>query len=47
VAGDVFGFVLMTIGSIALCVGLFLIAQAGWEAWGRAFWEAHVGHAPF
>jgi len=47
VAGDVFGFFLMTVGSIALCVGLFLIAQAGWEAWGRAFWEAHVGHAPF
>jgi hypothetical protein len=47
IAGDVFGFVLMTIGSIALCVGLFLIAQAGWEAWGRAFWEVHVGRAPF
>jgi hypothetical protein len=45
--GDAFGFVLMTLGSITLCVGLFLILQAGWEAWGRAFWEAHVGHAPF
>ena len=47
VAGDAFGFALMTLGSITLCVGLFLIAQAGWEAWGRAFWEAHIGHAPF
>jgi len=47
VAGDVFGFVLMTLGSITLCVGLFLVAQAGWEAWGRAFWEAHLGRAPF
>jgi hypothetical protein len=46
-AGDVFGFLLMTLGSITLCVALFLVAQAGWEAWGRAFWEAHVGHAPF
>ena len=45
--GDAFGFLLMTLGSITLCVGLFLILQAGWEAWGRAFWEAHVGRAPF
>ena len=47
VAGDVFGFALMTLGSITLCIGLFLVAQAVWEGWGRAFWEAHVGHAPF
>lgn len=46
-AADAFGFVLMTLGSITLCIGLFLVAQAGWEAWGRAFWEAHLGHAPF
>ena len=45
--GDAFGFVLMTLGSITLCVGLFLIFQAGWEAFGRAFWEAHLGRAPF
>ena len=45
--GDAFGFLLMTLGSITLCVGLFLILQAGWEAGGRAFWEAHVGRAPF
>ena len=44
---DAFGFVLMTLGSITLCVALFLVAQAGWEAWGRAFWEAHLGRAPF
>jgi hypothetical protein len=47
VAGDAFGFVLMTIGSIAVCVVLFLVAQAAWESWGRAFWEAHFGRAPF
>ncbi len=46
-AGDAFGFVLMTLGSITLCIGLFLVAQAGWEAWGRAFWETHIGHPPF
>jgi hypothetical protein len=45
--GDAFGFALMTLGSITLCIGLFLAAQAGWEAWGRAFWEAHVGRPPF
>jgi hypothetical protein len=47
VLGDGFGFLLMTLGSITLCVGLFLVLQAGWEAWGRAFWEAHLGRAPF
>ena len=47
VLGDVFGFLLMTLGSVTLCVGLFLLLQVGWEAWGRAFWEAHIGHAPF
>jgi hypothetical protein len=47
VLGDAFGFVLMTLGSITLCVGLFLILQAAWEAWGRAFWEAHLGRPPF
>ena len=47
ILGDAFGFLLMTLGSITLCVVLFLILQAGWEAWGRAFWEAHLGRAPF
>jgi hypothetical protein len=47
VFGDAFGFLLMTLGSVTLCVGLFLVLQAGWEAWGRAFWEAHLGRAPF
>ena len=45
--GDAFGFLLMTLGSITLCVGLFLVLQAVWEAWGRAFWDAHFGRAPF
>jgi len=47
VFGDAFGFLLMTLGSVTLCVGLFLLLQAGWEAGGRTWWEAHVGHAPF
>jgi len=47
VFGDAFGFLLMTLGSVTLCVGLFLLLQAGWEAGGRAWWEAHIGHAPF
>ena len=47
VAGHLFGFALMTLGSITLCLGLWLMAQAGWEGWGRAFWEAHLGAAPF
>jgi hypothetical protein len=47
VATDLFGFLLMTLGSVTLCVGLFLVAQAGWEAWGRAFWVAHLGRPPF
>jgi hypothetical protein len=46
-AADAFGFLLMTLGSITLCIGLFLVAQAGWEAWGRAFWVTHIGRAPF
>ena len=45
--GDAFGFLLMTLGSVTLCVGLFLLLQAAWEAGGRAWWEAHIGHAPF
>ena len=47
IAGDAFGFALMTLGSITLCVGLFLIGQVAWELWGRALWEAHLGRPPF
>jgi len=46
-AGDGFGFLLLTLGAITLCLGLFLVFQAGWEVWGRAFWEAHFSRAPF
>jgi hypothetical protein len=46
-ATEAFGFLLMTLGSVTLCVGLFLLAQMGWEAWGRAFWTAHVSSPPF
>ena len=45
--GDAFGFLLMTIGSITLCVVLFLLAQAIWESWGRAFWISHFGGPSF
>ena len=47
VFGDAFGFLLMTLGSVTLCVGLFLLLQTAWEAGGRTWWEAHLGHAPF
>jgi hypothetical protein len=43
VATDVAGFVLMTLGTIALFIG----AWVGWEALGRSFWEAHIGPPPF
>jgi hypothetical protein len=46
-AGDAFGFLLMTLGSITLCIALFLLGQAAWEAWGRAYWAAHIGAPPF
>jgi hypothetical protein len=36
VAGDVVSFLLMTLGSIALCALLFLAAWAAWNVWGRA-----------
>jgi hypothetical protein len=42
-AGAAFGFFLMTLGTITL----FALAWVGWESWGRALFEAHVGHAPF
>jgi len=45
--GDVFGFLLMTLGSLTLCALLFLAAWAAWGFWGREFWVAHVGAAPF
>jgi uncharacterized membrane protein len=44
---DVFGFVLMTIGSFALvgvvCLGLWVV----WNAWGREVWTANFGPPPF
>lgn len=44
--GDVFSFLLMTIGAFALagvvCLGLW----AAWNAWGRALWMAYFGATP-
>jgi hypothetical protein len=47
VLGDVFGFLLMVIGSVTVCALVALVAWAGWNTWGRAFWIAHFGAAPF
>ena len=47
VLGDIFSFVLMTLGSIFLCAMLFLGAWAGWVYWGRDLWAAYVGAPPF
>jgi len=46
-AADVFSFVLMTLGSLALVGMVCLGAWAAWSAWGRAFWEARFGSPPF
>jgi hypothetical protein len=47
VLGDIFSFLLMTIGSLTLCAIVAFAAYAAWSAWGRAFWTAHLGAAPF
>lgn len=46
-ASDVFGFLLMTLGSITLCALLFVAIWVGWEALGRGIWRAHFGAPPF
>ncbi|MBV8474047.1 MAG: hypothetical protein JO107_01265 [Hyphomicrobiales bacterium] len=46
VAGDVFGFLLVTLGT-ATFIGLVAIgAFAAWDKWGRAVWAARFGPPP-
>lgn len=46
-AGDLFSFLLLTLGSIAFFAILCAGAYAAWENWGRALWAAHIGPPPF
>ncbi|MGD1037132.1 MAG: hypothetical protein ABR878_08030 [Roseiarcus sp.] len=46
VAGDLFSFLLMTLGSIALIGLVCLGAYAAWNAWGRALWTVWFGPPP-
>jgi hypothetical protein len=46
VAGDLFSFVLLTLGSIAFIALVCLGAYAAWNAWGRALWTARFGAPP-
>ncbi len=46
-AGDLFSFLLLTLGSVAFITLVFLGAYAAWERWGRAFWAAQFGPPPF
>ena len=46
-AGDLFSFLLLTLGSIAFFAVLCAGAYALWENWGRALWAAYVGPPPF
>jgi hypothetical protein len=46
VIGDLFSFVLLTLGSIAFIALVCLGAYAAWNAWGRALWTARFGAPP-
>ncbi len=45
-AGDLFSFLLLTLGSIAFAALVCLGAYAAWDAWGRALWTARFGPPP-
>jgi hypothetical protein len=47
VLGDIFGFALMTIGSLTLCALIAVALWAAWDAWGRPLWAAQFGAPPF
>ena len=46
VAGDLFSFLLLTLGSVAFVALVCLGAYAAWNAWGRALWTARFGPPP-
>ncbi len=45
-AGDLFSFLLLTLGSITFIALVCLGAYAAWNAWGRALWTARFGPPP-
>jgi hypothetical protein len=46
IAGDLFSFLLLTLGSIAFVALVCAGAYAAWDKWGRALWTARFGPAP-
>jgi hypothetical protein len=46
IAGDLFSFLLLTLGSIAFVALVCAGAYAAWDKWGRALWTARFGAAP-
>jgi hypothetical protein len=46
VVGDLFSFLLLTLGSIAFIALVCLGAYAAWNAWGRALWTIWFGPPP-
>ncbi|HYA74708.1 MAG TPA: hypothetical protein VEF36_16290 [Roseiarcus sp.] len=46
VAGDLFSFLLLTLGSVTFVALVCLGAYAAWNAWGRALWTAWFGPPP-
>jgi hypothetical protein len=46
-AGDLFSFLLLTLGSMTFCLLLGFAAYAVWETWGRALWTAWIGPTSF
>ncbi len=45
-AGDLFGFLLLTLGAITFIALVAAGAFAAWETWGRAVWSARFGPPP-
>jgi hypothetical protein len=46
VAGDLFSFLLLALGSIAFVALVCAGAYAAWDKWGRALWTARFGAPP-
>ncbi len=45
--GDVLGFLLMTVGALALIAIAAMGLAIAWSDWGRALWTSHFGAPPF
>jgi len=46
-AGEVFGFLLLVLGSMTFCLLIGVAGYAVWEIWGRALWTAWIGPTAF